>query len=88
MIRVKETESRINMSKKNKPIEVELVEGKNNQGDNVDLQVLIKGKEAGRLIKTVEDRFINIKLESGKELTATNVDEGLEKVIAEYNLYN
>jgi len=76
------------MSKKNKAVEVEISEGKNNKGDRVDLEVNVKNRTIGTIEQLPDDKQVTIKLASGKERKAQSVDEAIQALIAEYNLHD
>lgn len=76
------------MSKKNKAVEVEINEGKNNKGDRVDLEVNVKNRTIGTIEQLPDDKQVTIKLASGKERKAQSVDEAIQALIAEYNLHD
>jgi len=76
------------MSKKNKPVEVELIETNKHTERNMDLEVKVKKKTIGTLKQGEDDRMIKVTLTSGKEFNAGSVDEGVQSIIAEYNLHD
>lgn len=76
------------MSKKNKPVEVEIIETNKHKGSNVDLEVKVKKKTIGTLKQTEEEKLVNVTLPSGKTLNVGSVDEGIQSIVAEYNLHD
>lgn len=76
------------MSKKNKPVEVEIIETNEHKGNNVDLEVKVKKKTIGILKQAEDDKLVNVTLPSGKTLNVGSVDEAIQSIVAEYNLHD
>jgi len=76
------------MSKKNKPVEVELIETNQHKDGNIDLEVKVKKKTIGSLKQGEGDRSIKVTLASGKEINVGSVNEGIQSIVAEYNLHD
>lgn len=75
------------MSKKNKQIEVEINETKNNTDDFTEFELVVKKKVIGRL-QQEGDGLVNVEFKSGNKRTAQSIDEGVQMIIEEYNLHD
>lgn len=75
------------MAKRNKNIEVEIRETSKNTDTVTDLEVLVKNKVIGTVHQEPEGQAA-VHYKSEKEITAKTVDEGIQMIIAEYNLHD
>lgn len=81
-------ESRQTMSKKNKAVEVDIIETDRHKGDQVDLEVKVKKKTIGQIQKPSGQSQVSALMSSGKKRQVKSVDEAIQAIIAEYNLHD
>lgn len=74
------------MARKVKTEEVEVLEGKLNSDEIIDLQIEIKGKVIGSIYQE-EDGQIQLSYNNGRKGSAVSIEEGLHSIIADYNLH-
>lgn len=74
------------MARKVKTEEVEVLEGKLNSDEIIDLQIEIKGKVIGAIYQE-EDGQIQLSYNNGRKGSAVSIEEGLHSIIADYNLH-
>lgn len=75
------------MGRRNKNIEVEIQETKKNSNDYTELEVVVKKQVIGT-ISQPEGEQATVLLKSGKTYKVKTVEEGIQLVIAEYNLHD
>ncbi|HAJ70099.1 MAG: DUF2969 family protein [Alkalibacterium gilvum] len=75
------------MGKRNKNIEVEINETKNNTETYTEYELLVRKKAIGTL-QQEGDGLVNVIFKSGKKRTAQTIDEGVQMIIEEYNLHD
>lgn len=75
------------MGRRNKNIEVEIQETKKNSNDYTELEVVVKKQVIGT-ISQPEGEQATVVLKSGKKHKVKTVEEGIQLVIAEYNLHD
>lgn len=75
------------MGKRNRQIEVEINETKNNTDDFTELELVVKKKVIGRL-QQEGDSLVNVEFKSGNKRTAQSIDQGVQMIIEEYNLHD
>ncbi|OJF92155.1 DUF2969 family protein [Alkalibacterium sp. f15] len=75
------------MAKRNKQIEVEINETKNNTDAFTELELVVKKKVIGTL-QQEGDSLVGVEFKSGKKRTAQSIDEGVQMIIEEYNLHD
>ncbi|WP_407370766.1 DUF2969 family protein [Carnobacterium sp.] len=74
------------MSKGNKKIQVEVKETPNNKEGFVELELYVNDEKIGQL-QQEEGQTVTVKTNSGTESKARTVDEGINKLIMDYNLH-
>lgn len=74
------------MSKGNKKIQVEVKETPNNREGFVELELYVNDEKIGQL-QQEEGQAVTVKTNSGTESKVRTVDEGINKLIMDYNLY-
>ncbi|SIN98093.1 Protein of unknown function [Carnobacterium alterfunditum] len=74
------------MSKGNKKVQVEVKETPNNREGLTELELYVNGKKIGQL-QQKEGQTVTITTNSGTESKARSVDDGINKLIMDYNLY-
>lgn len=72
------------MAKKNKDIEIEVVEATEN---GVELQRLILGKKTIGEVRKIDDRKYEVYVDDELKLTTKSFEQGVEEVIAQWNLF-
>lgn len=75
------------MAKRNKNIEVEIRETANQSDSLTELEVLVNNKVIGT-VRQPQDEQVAVMYKSEKEMTAKTIDEGIQVIIAEYNLHD
>lgn len=75
------------MAKRNKNIEVEIRETANQSESLTELEVLVNNKVIG-IVRQPQDEQVAVNYKSEKEMTAKTIDEGIQVIIAEYNLHD
>lgn len=75
------------MGKRNRQIEVEINETKNNTEDFTEFELVVKKKVIGRL-QQEGDGLVNVEFKSGNKRTAQTIDQGVQMIIEEYNLHD
>lgn len=75
------------MGKRNRQIEVEINETKNNTDDFTELELVVNKKVIGRL-QQEGDSLVNVEFKSGNKRTAQTIDQGVQMIIEEYNLHD
>lgn len=75
------------MGRKNKNIEVEIQETKKNTETYADLEIVVNKKIIGT-VSQEENEQAYATYKSGREIPVRSVEEGIETVIAEYNLHD
>lgn len=75
------------MGRRNKNIEVEIQETKKNSTSYTELEVVVKKQVIGT-ISQPEGEQATVVFKSGKSRTVKTVEEGIQTVIAEYNLHD
>lgn len=75
------------MAKRNRQIEVEINETKNNTDDFTEFELVVKKKIIGRL-QQEGDGLVNVEFKSGNKRTAQTIDQGVQMIIEEYNLHD
>lgn len=76
----------IRMSKGNKKIQVEVKETPNNREGFVELELYVNDEKIGQL-QQEEGQTVTVKTNSGTESKVRTVDEGINKLIMDYNLH-
>ena len=74
------------MSKGNKKIQVEVKETPNNKEGFTELELYVNDEKIGKL-QQVEGQSVIVTTNSGTESKVRTVDEGVNKLIMEYNLH-
>ena len=74
------------MSKGNKKIQVEVKETSNNKEGFVELELYVNDKKIGQL-QQKKGQTVTVTTNSGTESKARTVDEGINKLIMDYNLH-
>ena len=74
----------IRMSKGNKKIQVEVKETPNNREGFVELELYVNDEKIGQL-QQEEGQTVTVKTNSGTESKVRTVDEGINKLIMDYN---
>lgn len=72
------------MSKKNKPIEINIEELVEN---GVEIQRLLTGKKIMGEVRKVNDRKFEVYIDNELKLTTKSMDQGIEEIIAQWNLF-
>lgn len=75
------------MGRRNKNIEVEIRETERNTDAFTELEVVVKKQVIGT-IEQAEGEQARVLLKSGKVRPAKTIDDGIQLVIAEYNLHD
>lgn len=75
------------MGRRNKNIEVEIQETPNNTEITTELEVLVNKKIIGTVHQEKGEQA-SVHYKSGKEMTAKSVEDGIQMIIAEYNLHD
>ncbi|API90153.1 hypothetical protein BKP56_13240 [Marinilactibacillus sp. 15R] len=75
------------MANRNKNIEVEIKETTNQSDSLTELEVLVKNKVIGT-VRQLLDEQVTVLYKAEKEMTAKTIDEGIQMIIAEYNLHD
>lgn len=75
------------MGRNNKNIEVEIQESKNNTESFTELEVMVKQKIIGT-VRQEEGEQAYAVFRSGKEVPARSTEEGIQLIIADYNLHD
>lgn len=75
------------MANRNKNIEVEIKETTNQSDALTELEVLVKNKVIGTVRQPLDEQ-VTVSYKSEKEMTAKTIDEGIQMIIAEYNLHD
>lgn len=70
--------------KKNKDIEIEVVEVTE---DGIERQRLVLGKKVIGEVRKVGERKYEVYVDDELKLTAKNFEQGIEEVIAQWNLF-
>ncbi|MBC9825699.1 DUF2969 family protein [Carnobacterium inhibens] len=74
------------MAKGNKKIQVEVKETPNNKEGFTELELYVNDEKIGKL-QQVEGQSVIVTTNSGTESKVRTVDEGVNKLIMEYNLH-
>lgn len=74
------------MSKGNKKIQVEVKETPNNKEGFIELELYVNDEKIGQL-QQEEGQSVTVKTNSGTESKVRTVDEGINKLIMDYNLH-
>lgn len=74
------------MAKGNKKIQVEVKETPNNKEGFTELELYVNDDKIGKL-QQVEGQSVIVTTNSGTESKVRTVDEGINKLIMEYNLH-
>ena len=74
------------MAKGNKKIQVEVKETPNNKEGFTELELYVNDEKIGQL-QQVEGQSVTVTTNSGTESKVRTVDEGINKLIMEYNLH-
>lgn len=74
------------MSKGNKKIQVEVKETPNNKEGFIELELYVNDEKIGQL-QQEESQAVTVKTNSGTESKVRTVDEGINKLIMDYNLH-
>lgn len=74
------------MSKGNKKIQVEVKETPNNKEGFTELELYVNDEKIGKL-QQVEGQSVIVTTNSGTESKVKTVDEGINKLVMEYNLH-
>ncbi|MER2174673.1 MAG: DUF2969 family protein [Carnobacterium sp.] len=74
------------MAKGNKKIQVEVKETPNNKEGFTELELYVNDEKIGKL-QQVEGQSVIVTTNSGTESKVKTVDEGVNKLIMEYNLH-
>lgn len=74
------------MAKGNKKIQVEVKETPNNKEGFTELELYVNDEKIGKL-QQVEGQSVIVTTNSGTESKVRTVDEGINKLIMEYNLH-
>lgn len=75
------------MGKRNKQIEVEINETKNNTADYTELELVVRKKVIGKIMQKA-DGPVSVEFKTGKKRTARSIDEGIQLIIEDYNLHD
>lgn len=75
------------MANRNKNIEVEIKETTNQSDSLTELEVLVKNKVIGTVRQPLDEQ-VAVSYKTEKEMTAKTIDEGIQMIIAEYNLHD
>ncbi|MFJ1627489.1 DUF2969 family protein [Marinilactibacillus psychrotolerans] len=75
------------MANRNKNIEVEIKETTNQSDALTELEVLVKNKVIGTVRQPLDEQ-VAVSYKTEKEMTAKTIDEGIQMIIAEYNLHD
>lgn len=75
------------MGKRNKQIEVEINETKNNTESFTEYELVVRKKVIGTL-QQEGDSLVTVVFKSGKKRTAHSIDEGVQMLIEEHNLHD
>lgn len=75
------------VSKRNKNIEVEINETSNNKNDVTELELVVRKKVIGKLQQQA-DGPVTVEFKSGNKRTVPSIEEGIQTIIAEYNLHD
>lgn len=75
------------MANRNKNIEVEIKETANQSESLTELEVLVKNKVIGTVRQPLDEQ-VSVLYKAEKEMTAKTIDEGIQMIIAEYNLHD
>lgn len=75
------------MGKRNKHIEVEINETKNNTETFTEYELVVRKKVIGKL-QQEGDGLVNVEFKSGNKRTARTIDEGVQMLIEEHNLHD
>lgn len=75
------------MGRRNKNIEVEIQETKQNSETFTSLEVVVKKQVIGTVEQSVDEQA-QVTFKSGKSRSAKTVEEGIQMIIAEYNLHD
>lgn len=75
------------MSKRNKNIEVEINETPNSKNDFTELELIVRKKVIGKLQQQA-DGPVSVEFKSGDRRTVQTIEEGIQSIIAEYNLHD
>lgn len=76
------------MARKNKNKEVSIEETKFNSDAVTDLEVLIDDKIAGKIHQGEEDRHFQATNLDDQKGTALSVEDAVQSIVSDYNLYN
>ncbi len=74
------------MAKGNKKIQVEVKETPNNKEGFTELELYVNDEKIGKL-QQAEGQSVIVTTNSGTESKVRTVDEGINKLIMEYNLH-
>lgn len=74
------------MAKGNKKIQVEVKETPNNKEGFTELELYVNDDKIGKL-QQVEGQSVIVTTNSGTESKVKTVDEGINKLVMEYNLH-
>ena len=74
------------MAKGNKKIQVEVKETPNNKEGFTELELYVNDERIGKL-QQVEGQSVIVTTNSGTESKVKTVDEGINKLVMEYNLH-
>ncbi|AGY81065.1 MULTISPECIES: DUF2969 family protein [Carnobacterium] len=74
------------MAKGNKKIQVEVKETPNNKEGFTELELYVNDEKIGKL-QQVEGQSVIVTTNSGTESKVKTVDEGINKLVMEYNLH-
>lgn len=76
------------MARKKKNQEVSIVETPQDSDIITDLQVMIDDKIIGEIYQGEDDRHYQVTNVNKKKGTALSIEDALQSIIADYNLYN
>lgn len=76
----------IRMSKGNKKVQVEVKETPNNREGFTELELYVNDEKIGQL-QQEEGQTVTVTNNSGTESKVRSVDEGINKLIMDYNLH-
>ena len=74
------------MAKGNKKVQVEVKETPNNKEGFTELELYVNDEKIGKL-QQVEGQSVIVTTNSGTESKVKTVDEGINKLVMEYNLH-
>lgn len=76
------------MARKKKNQEVSIIETPQDSDIITDLQVMIDDKIIGEIYQGEDDRHYQVTNVNKKKGTALSIEDALQSIIADYNLYN